>query len=34
MPNINSKSQYAKKNKWDGADEEPIINNFFQIDSR
>ena len=27
MPNINSKSQYAK-NKWDGA-EEPTINNLY-----
>ena len=38
MPNICSKSQYAKKkqnkkNKWDSA-EEAKINNFFKIDSK
>ena len=27
MPNIYSKSQYAKKNKWDGA-EEPFFEYF------
>ena len=32
MPNIGSKSQYAK-NQVGGA-EEPTINNFFKIDSR
>ena len=34
MPNINSKSQFAKiKNKWAGA-EELTINNLFKIDNR
>ena len=32
MPNVNPKSQYAKKKeKWDGA-EDPTINNFHTLD--
>ena len=34
IPNIKSKSQYAKNPKWDGAEEPTIKKTFYKNDNR